>query len=148
MERFEPLRHIIGGAAIADIDGGWPSFHDAEVYSVRLWRGDIRPDDNVWIGPVIEVSLELAAEQFPFVVDLKFTDCDSIELSGFNHGNMIYDLVFSFQERGYYADAVTPLPPYICVVFEGNPGVTGFLSFKCFGVEVVGRRAVVGPPYA
>jgi Immunity protein 50 len=148
MEQFEPSRHIIGGATILEKDGGWPSFHDAEVYSVSLWRGDMRPDDDVWIGPVIEVSLELAALEFPFVVDFKFHDCDSIELSGFNHGNMIYDLAFSFEERGHYADGVTPLTPYVCVAFEGNPGVTGFLSFKCFRVEIVGRRAVVGPPYA
>lgn len=146
MDLFDPARHISGSAAILRPDGTWPSFHDAEVYSLRFWRGDIRPDDNVWVAPVIDASLELAALEQPFVVDLRFHDCDFIDMSGFNHDNMIYDLTFCFEERGYLVDGTTPLTPYICVTFERSFGVA--LTFKCFRAEVVGRRPVKGPPYA
>ena len=146
MDPFDPARHISGSAAILEPDGTWPNFHDAEVYSLKFWRGDMRPDDDVWVGPVIDASLELAALEQPFVVDLRFHDCDFIDMSGFNHDNMIYELKFAFEDRGYLADGKTPLKPYICVRFEQSFGVS--LTFKCFRGEVVGRRAVGNPPYS
>ena len=140
METFDPTRHIEGSERILEADGSWPNFHDAEVYVLNFWRGDMRPDDNIWVGVVIEATLELAALEKPFIVGLKFHDCNAIEMSNFNHENMIYELEFSFEERGFYTDGVTPLPPYIYVKFVQSFGVS--LSFKCFRVEVVERREV------
>ncbi|MDM1696672.1 hypothetical protein HX099_08380 [Thiopseudomonas alkaliphila] len=143
MKEFDPVRHIVGSSAILEDDGTWPSFYESEVYSFKFWRGDLRPEDNVYIAPVIETSFELATHEFPYVVDLKFHDCDSIEMSYFNHQNVIEELTFSFEDRGFYADGVTPLPPYICVKI-GTPNHTVALTFKCFKVEVIGRREIQG----
>ncbi len=30
---------------LISVFGAWPSFHDAEVIELHLWRGDIKPDD-------------------------------------------------------------------------------------------------------
>ena len=144
MKVFDPTVEVENGSAI--LDGGlWPIFHDAIVYSLNFWRGDLRPDDDVWVGPTIEASFELAALEFPYIVNLRFHECDEISLENFDHNNDIYDLSFSFKDRGYFADGVTPLPPYICVTFErGN--VQPLLKFRCFRVEALGRRSVPNPP--
>ena len=145
MEEFDPITGIKNCHAILD-NGAWPNFHDAIVYSLNFWRGDMRPDDEVWVGPTIDASLELDALEFPYVVDLRFHDCCDVRLANFDHNNDIYWLSFSFEYRGYYADGVTPLPPYIRVVFESGHGRQAKLEFKCFSVEAVGRREVPQPP--
>lgn len=147
MKVFDPVHHIVGSSAILEADGTWPSFYESEIYSFNFWRGDSRSEDNFYISPTIEASIEMTWHECPFVVDLKFHDCDSIEMSYFNHQNVIEELTFSFEERGFYADGVTPLPPYICVKI-GTPKHTVALTFKCFKIEVVGRREIKGPPYA
>ena len=101
MEEFDPVRHIAGSSAILEADGTWPSFCESEVYSFKFWRGDLRPEDNVYVLPVIEASIEMTTHEFPYVVDLKFYDCDSIEMSYFNYQNVIEELTFSFEERGF-----------------------------------------------
>ncbi len=146
MEPFDPTRHIHGAESILDAERQWPEFHDAEVHSLRFWRGDRRPDGNVWIGSVIDTSLELVALEVPFLVDLRFHDCVDIEMSGFNHQNAIMSLSFEFESRGFLTDGTTPLLPYIRVQFEGAWGVS--LAFRCFRVEVLGRREVSGQPHA
>jgi hypothetical protein len=141
--KFDPVKHIEGSSIILNNDGMWPNFHDADIYSLNFWRGDMRPDDDVWIGPVINASLELSALENPFVVDMRFHDCDYIQIESLNHQNMIYMLSFSFEERGTYTDG-SPLPPYISVEFEQTFGVS--LKFKCFRAEVIGRREVPDLP--
>jgi len=145
MKEFDPIIEIKNCAAILD-NGAWPNFHDAIVYSFNFWRGDIRPDEDVWVAPTIDASLELAALEFPYVVDLRFHGCCHIHLAGFDHNNDIYWLSFSYEHRGFYTDGVTPLPPYVRVAFGGAPGRQPMLEFKCFSVEAVGRRDVSQPP--
>jgi len=143
---FQPERDVANSALILDTDGSWPNFHDAEMHSLNLWRGDMRPDDNVWIGPVIDTTLELTALMEPFIVMLRFHDCDAIEMSGFNHDNMIFALNFGLEDRGFYADNRTPLPPYITVEFQRSFGVA--LKFRCFRIEVVERKKIDPAKYA
>ena len=145
MEVFDPVKHVENSQAILDA-GLWPNFHDAIVYSLNFWRGDIRPEDNVWVAPTIDASLELSALQFPYVVDLRFHGCDYIDVVRFDHNNDIYALSFSFEARGYYTDGITPLKPFVRVTFERGPGQAPLLQFKCFRVEAVGRRPVLAPP--
>jgi hypothetical protein len=145
MEEFDPIVRVENSAAILD-GGAWPNFHDAVVYSLNFWRGDMRPDDDVWIAPTIEASLELAALQFPYVVDLRFHGCDLIRMEHFDNNNDIYWLSFSFEHRGFYTDGVTPLAPYIRVLFERGEGLQPLLQFRCFRVEAVGRRSVPNAP--
>ncbi len=138
MKEFVPIADVEDSQLILD-NGEWPNFHDAEVHNLNLWRGDIRPDDNVWIGPVIEVLFELCALEKPYIVVLKFHDCDSIRMEEFNHQNAVYDLTFRYENRGTYPNG-KPLPPHISVRFEQAFGVA--LSFKCFRVQAIERREI------
>lgn len=145
MERFDPVENVDNANAILNGDA-WPNFHDAIVYSLNFWRGDMRPDENIWIAPTIEASFELDALEHPYVVDIRFHDCDHICMENFDHNNDIYMLSFSFEPRGFYRDGVTPLSPYIRVVLERAPGQNPLLTFRCFRVEAIGRRPVSAPP--
>ena len=138
MRTFNPVVEIENSELILD-QGEWPNFHDAEVHNLNIWRGDIRPDDNVWIGPVIDASFELCALEKPYIAVLKFHDCDSIRMEDFNHQNAVYDLTFKFESRGSYPKG-KPLPPHISVSFEQAFGVA--LSFKCFRVQAIERREI------
>lgn len=136
MDEFDPIKNIERSELILE-KGQWPNFHDAEVHYLNIWRGDVRPDDNVWIGPVIEASFELCAIENPFLAILKFHDCDAITMEEFNHQNALYDLEFKFHERGTYSNG-KPLPPDIIVTFQQAFGMA--LSFRCFRIEVIDRQ--------
>jgi hypothetical protein len=69
-----------------------------------------------------------------------------VRLTAFDHNNDIYWLSFSLEHRGYCTDGVTPLLPYVRVVFESRHGQQPMLEFKCFNVEAVNRRDVPQPP--
>ena len=138
MKRFDPIETVEDSQSILD-HGKWPNFHDAELHNLNIWRGDVRPDDNVCIGPVIEAIFELCALKNPYIVVLRFHDCDSIRMEEFNHQNAVYDLKFAFEARGFCKDG-GPLTPHIAVSFEQAFGVA--LSFKCFRVQAVERREV------
>lgn len=136
MKEFNPIKDIENSQLILD-KGEWPNFHDAEVHQLNIWRGDVRPDDNVWVGPVIDVTFELCSLKNPYIVELKFHDCDFIRMEDFNHHNAVYDLKFAYEDRGNLANG-SPMTPYVAVNFEQAFGVA--LSFKCFKVQVVERR--------
>lgn len=140
--QFDPLRDVEDSAIILD-DGKWPNFHDAEVHSLNIWRGDIRPEDNVWIGPVIEVAFELCALKEPYLAVLKFHDCDAMRMQEFNHQNAIYDLCFVLKHRGINEKTGTPLPPTIAVRFEQAFGVA--LTFECSRVQAIERKRMENP---
>ena len=140
MTEFNPVEAVENSHLILDHEE-WPNFHDAEVEYLNIWRGDVRPDDNVWVGPVIEASFELCALKNPYIAILKFHDCESIRLEEFNHQNAVYDLRFKLEDRGTFEDG-TPLTPYVSVSFEQSFGVR--LSFKCFRVQALGRREIGG----
>ncbi len=139
MTDFDPVNDIEDSHIILD-KGVWPNFHDAEVHRLSLWRGDVRPEDNVWIGPVLDVSFELCALQYPFIADLRFHDCDAIRMHDFNHQNALYDLTFAYQSRGNDNHG-NPLTPFIHVNFEQAFGAA--LSFRCFRVQVVARNEIM-----
>ncbi len=151
MKSFNPPKEIENAIRVLDADGSWPSFHDAEIYSTSIWSGDVRPDDDVWIGPEIETSIGILGPkgEMPFaILRIKFMDCDLIEYSSSGFGcSMIYDLTFSSEERGYLRDGVTPLSPYIHVVFSNGPEVDPLLTFRCMKVQATGRELPIGPPY-
>jgi hypothetical protein len=133
MEDFDPAVHIKGSELVLGAYGSWPEFHDAEIHRLNIWRGDMRPDDDVWIGPEILATIETTAAQKGLLV-LRFLDCDEIELSGFNHSNQILDLKFRFRPRGFLTDGTTPLKPYVAVEFVHAFGAA--LRFVCFDVEL------------
>ncbi len=135
MKEFDPIEDVENSRLILD-DGKWPNFHDAEVHDLNMWRGDVRPDDDVWIGPVIDASFELCALERPYIAVLRFHDCDRIRLQGLNHQNSLYDLTFEYRARGIYTNG-KPLPPNIAVRFVQAFGAA--LSFTCFRVQAIER---------
>lgn len=66
MKEFDPVNDVEDSQLVLDHEE-WPNFHDAEVHNLNIWRGDVRPDDKVWIGPVIEASFELFALERPYI---------------------------------------------------------------------------------
>jgi hypothetical protein len=138
LKEFNPIEAVEDCHLILDNDQ-WPNFHDAEVHRLNIWRGDVRPDEKVWIGTTIEASFELCALKCPYMVTIKFHDCESISMHEFNHQNAVYDLKFSYEERGTYNNG-NPLPPYISVTFEQAFGIE--LSFKCFRVQALERKII------
>ncbi|MGR8918338.1 MAG: hypothetical protein ACU85V_01875 [Gammaproteobacteria bacterium] len=144
MSAPDPMRLVVHAERIAEA-GGWPNFHDAEVHTLNLWRGDVRPQDNVWVGVAIEAVFELCALEHPYAVLLRFEDCEGISLGEFDHRNAVYDLVFGHEARGHYNDG-RPLPPWITVDFAQAFGRA--FSFRCMRVEAVARLALGELPSA
>lgn len=140
MKAFDPLIDVQDSETILD-QGQWPNFHDAEVHDLHIWRGDVRPEDNVWIGPVIDASFELCALERPYIVQLKFHDCGAIRLGDFNHQNALYDLTFQYESRGQTLSG-QPLTPHIHVRFEQAFGMA--LSFTCFRIQAIARTEIRG----
>lgn len=138
MKKFNPIQDIEDSHLVLD-QGDWPNFHDAEVHNLNIWRGDVRPNDNVWIGPVIEASFELCALKKPYIAVLKFHDCESIRMGEFNHQNALHELTLNFEARGNLTNG-KPMSPYIIVNFEEAFGVA--LSFKCFKVQAIKRNEI------
>ncbi len=124
--------------------GEWPSFHDAEIFDLHLWRGDVKPGDwddrNVF--PVVTAKLRvLGATQrgathsgHDVLVTLRFHDVDDFKMDRFDHINQIVELSINTQERGTFTNGER-LPPYLIVSFEPGAGVR--MSFRCFRIEVV-----------
>ena len=133
MSEFDVGALIVGSQRIVDEEGNWPNFHDAEITDFNIWRGDVRPQDNVYIGPRIELRLTLCALREPFAVLFNFEDCESIKMIGFDNQNPIMDLTFTVEERGFLNDG-QPMTPYLCV--HCLPAGEFELSFKCFHAEV------------
>ena len=151
MKTFDPRVDIVNAKAVLGPTGEWQSFHDAEIYSISFWSGDVRPDDSVWIGPELVTSIGILGPkgEMPYaIVRLKFKDCDQVRYSSPNLGRPgIYDLEFFYQKRGYLNDGVTPLTPYIFVCFSNGPKSDPLLTFRCMTVEAIGREAPSGPPF-
>jgi hypothetical protein len=137
--------------------GGWPSFHDAEVIDIHLWRGQMAPGD--WddsnMMPVATVTIRVlratqGVGQGPDVLTvLRFHDVDAIHLDDFNHDNMIVSLTLTTEDRGHFTSG-EPLPPYRVVTFDRGFGLSARL--RCLSIEVVSAEPVApgplpGPPY-
>jgi len=56
MTEFDTKRDIINSQLILD-DEECPNFHDAEIDTLTIWRGDVWPEENIWIGSVLTVLL-------------------------------------------------------------------------------------------
>ena len=131
MSETDPRLLVTGSDSILDEHDNWPNFHDAEINDLYIWRGDIRPQEDVYIGPQITIEMRLCALEKPFNVRLRFEDCVNINMSGFSSQNPIMDLTFAIEARGNLRDG-TPMTPYIVVHFL--PVWEFELSFKCFRV--------------
>ncbi len=148
-----PESLIEGAEKLTGIFGYWPSFHDAEVVDFSLWRGDVNPEKDRWVGPVLTVKIHLwEMSEKPHedgvlqnlkntLAVLRFHGVNHITMAGFNHQNPIFGLSFAVQQRGMLADG-SPVTPYIVVEFEEAPQFA--TTFKCFRAEVVSAAPCTG----
>ncbi len=135
------LRHdlavlrIVNRETLEERFGNWPSFHDAEVYAVRLDSGQLRATQ-----PSLELDIHVfgvdgkqADGRLNFLlhtlVTLRFEGIEAVELDGFGPQNVLDDLVL---ER-LPPPAASPAP--ITVSLPSNNGLGG--SFRCEQVLVI-----------
>lgn len=133
---------IEGSNRLTEIFGYWPTFHDAEVIDLHLWRGDVDPKRASYVFPVLTVKLhhwELSDDvdaQGLYVLrhhtlsTLRFHQLlDDFRMEGFNHQNAIFGLTIKREER-----TEGPTPVFV-VEFQHAHGMAA--SFSCLRVEVV-----------
>src|ERR1700756_222033 len=102
---------IAGSEKLTQIFGYWPSFHDAEVININLWRGHVDPDKGIWDFPVITMKIhlwEMTKEVDPngFLIcrkhtlcTLRFRDVAELSMARFNHQNAMLELSIERKER-------------------------------------------------
>jgi len=132
----DPTSLLTGHERLTSIFGCWPSFHDAEVVSVRLER-DGR---DRWESPALYSTVhvfagrrnensETGVEFYNHtLVTFRFNLVVDLELSSFNHQNALFDLTISASPDG-------PSDTPIRVVFNSSFGAG--LSFSCRSVEII-----------
>jgi hypothetical protein len=139
-----------GNQILTSIFGEWPSFHDAEVIDVHLWRGDVKPgdwdDSNVF--PVLTIKVRILEATQPGAIGdsardvlatFRFHDVDDVKIDGFNHQNAILGISIVPRERGQFTSGEN-LPPYLAVTFEPAFGIA--CSFRCGRAEILDARRI------
>ena len=137
----EPQSLIEGSDRLIGVFGYWPSFHDAEVIEFNLWRGDVLPELERFVLPVITTKIhlwELTSEvdasghlisRHHTLTSLRFHEVDEFQMDGFNHQNAIFGLVITTEELE------AGLSPCFRVVFQPAFGISS--TFRCTRIEVL-----------
>lgn len=112
--------------------GGWPSFHDAEIMHITLSRGNepgkcsnLSTDINVYYTKEINKGMpqyEIIKTK-DNVITIEFYGIESVAIDGFNHQNVINDLIL--KDRG----------DLISVEFQTIFGVNA--TFSCEKIAVL-----------
>jgi hypothetical protein len=135
--------HILGSNKVVSIFGYWPSFHDAEVLELRLWRGDVNPSENRWIMPVLTVRMhfcELAREihlegniflRNHTLVTFEFRDLSQLLVKNFDSENSMLRLAIVPHEQASQPKS------RLSVTFEGATPRGMTASFSCLEIEVI-----------
>jgi hypothetical protein len=139
---------VINREALIVRFGEWPSFHDAEVYGLRLDSGQhttglvsVQLDIHVFA-----VDGRVASGRLNFVdhtlVTFEFEDVESLHLEGFGPQNVLDDLVLEAVHLAAGSQVQVTLP--------SSNGLEG--SFRCRFVTVLdavpfepGEHSVYGP---
>jgi hypothetical protein len=124
---------MINREALVGRFGEWPSFHDAEVYGVRLDSGQ-RADGIARLQldvHVFAIAGQLPGGHFNFVdhtlVTFEFEEVEAVELDGFGPQNVLDDLVLE--------DVHSAAGRQVQVTLPSNHGLGG--SFRCRTVTVL-----------
>ena len=133
---------IEGSEKLIGIFGYWPSFHDAEVLELHFWRGDVNPDGERYIFPVLTVKLHLweitndvdgrgyLGTRYHTLSTIRFHDVYKCRMEGFNHQNAIFALDINQEERSEGPS------PVFAVIFQ--PVALGVdASLTCIRIEVL-----------
>lgn len=139
MENIEAL--IEGSEKLIKIFGYWPSFHDAEIIELNLWRGEVNSGAGQYIFPVLTLKLhlwEITGDVNPegyficrkhTLTTIRFHNVEESKIEGFNHQNAILGLDISQEHR---SEGVSPL---FAVTLRPAFGIDA--SFKCVRTEVL-----------
>jgi hypothetical protein len=133
---------VINAEALIERFGEWPSFHDAEIYGLRLDSGqrkncDVRLELDIHLfasdgllpdGRVKWVNHTLAT--------LEFEEVENLELNGFGPQNVLDDLRFDEVNLAAGRQVQVTLP--------SNNGLDG--SFRCRTVIVLAAEDFVPGP--
>ena len=96
------LQEIPGSAELHDWFGYWPSFHDAEIISLHLNRkGPSSLCVHTWemTKEVDERGYYVLAKHV--IVEFTFEGVSDLDVSGFNHQNVIFGLDVEKMESGF-----------------------------------------------
>lgn len=123
------MKPIEGEEKLIRVFGRWPSFHDAEVWSLVLERTERGTSVSATIH-TFEMTSEVDSRGYFRLknhtrVQLRFDECQAIDFSGFNHQNALFGLVISEEDAG----------ATFSVAFEPSHGLSGRL--KCRSISVV-----------
>ena len=140
MANIETL--IDGSEKLTSIFGRWPSFHDAEVVELHLWRGDSISERSHPRFPVLtakihlwELTNEIDARGYYVLrnhtlATLRFHDVFDLEIKGFSNQNMIFGLPITPQER-----SAGPWKRTFAVEFK--PVSEFGATFQCSRIEIM-----------
>jgi hypothetical protein len=124
---------VINQEALLDRFGGWPSFHDAEIYSLRLDSGQ-QSDGLVRLQldiHVFAVDGTLPDGRFNFVkhtlVTLEFEDVEAAEFEGFGPQNVLDGLILE--------EVTLAAGHQVEVTLPASNGLNG--RFRCRSVTVL-----------
>jgi hypothetical protein len=158
MSDFDFKKHIKNFSDLLEDDGSLKSFDESHVIALSYRRGEWIKEIEYFDSPTIELSVEMTVDEPPYILDIAFYSCDEIVMDSFNYDNWISQITFREEERGYFLDGVTPLPPWIYVqigtaetTYSEHGTITpktAFSSFRCFKIEVLGKRDVTSESYA
>lgn len=133
---------IEGSEKLIGIFGYWPSFHDAEVIDLHFWPGDVNPEEERYIFPVLTVKFHLwemtndvdgrgyLGTRYHTLSTVRFHDVYKFKMEGFNHQNPIFGLDISQQER-----SEGPSPVFEVIFRPVSFGVDA--SLTCMRIEVL-----------
>jgi len=96
------LQEISGAAELHDWFGYWPTFHDAEIVSLHLNRkGSSSLRVHTWdmTKEVDEKGYYVLAKHV--VVEFVFETVSGLNLNGFNHQNVIFELGIKKTDSGF-----------------------------------------------
>jgi hypothetical protein len=94
--------HLEGHEKVVTAFGYWPVFHDSEVRSLTLDR------NRMLFGEIANARIEMVVHAMQWtkvpagnapifnhhLVHFEFEQVDDVELSGFNHQNALFELIF------------------------------------------------------
>ena len=127
---------------LTSIFGRWPSFHDAEVVELHLWRGDSMMERSHPRFPVLTTKIhlwELTSEtdargyyvlKHHTLATLRFNDVLDLEIRGFSNQNVIFGLPITSQER-------TAGPWKRTFTVEFAPVSEFGATFQCSRIEIM-----------
>ena len=124
---IDPATFIADAAKVTSVYGAWPTFHDAELMELELKRDGCLLLVRLWTFQVDRQQVD-AHGYFKkidqCVITFRFANIENLSIEGFNHQNVLADIVFEPVEDG------------IRVNMEGTFGAN--IAFQCSIVTVEG----------